>query len=89
MVANIDHREGPLLHLRLIDPTDPSVAEDPLACINADLVAEGLASTDRKGCRYLQAYPQVVQKLRSAVAIAKRDRAGIFEFGDVEESDNE
>ncbi|KAJ2928320.1 hypothetical protein H1R20_g8782, partial [Candolleomyces eurysporus] len=89
LVANIDHREGPLLHLRLIDPTDPSTAQDPLACINADLVAEGLASTDRKGCRYIQAYPQVVQKLRSAVNIAKRDRAGMFEFGDVEESDNE
>ncbi|KAJ2913134.1 hypothetical protein MD484_g7282, partial [Candolleomyces efflorescens] len=89
LVANIDHREGPLLHLRLIDPTDASAAQDPFACINADLVAEGLASTDRKGCRYIQAYPQVVQKLRSAVAVAKRDRAGIFEFGDVEESDNE
>lgn len=89
LVANIDHREGPVLHLRLIDPTDPSTAQDPLACINADLVAEGFASIDRKGCRYLQAYPQVVQKLKSSVAVAKRDRAGMFEFGDVEESDNE
>ncbi|TEB38403.1 transcription factor [Coprinellus micaceus] len=89
LVANIDHREGPLLHLRLIDPADPSAALDPLACINAELVAEGLASVDRKGCRYIQAYPQVVQKLRSSVSIAKRDRAGMFEFGDVEESDNE
>ncbi|KAF6760252.1 transcription factor [Ephemerocybe angulata] len=89
LVANIDHREGQLYHLRLIDPSDPAAARDPLSCINADLVAEGLASTDRKGCRYLQAYPQVVQKLRSSVSIAKRDRAGMFEFGDVEESDNE
>lgn len=89
LVANIDHREGPLHHLRLIDPSDPATARDPSACINAELVAEGLASVDRKGCRYLQAYPQVVQKLRSSVAIAKRDRAGMFEFGDVEESDNE
>ncbi|KAF5316869.1 hypothetical protein D9611_003977 [Ephemerocybe angulata] len=89
LVANIDHREGQLYHLRLIDPSDPAAARDPLACINADLVAEGLASVDRKGCRYLQAYPQVVQKLRSSVSIAKRDRAGMFEFGDVEESDNE
>ena len=89
LVANIDHREGPLLHLRLIDPADPSAALDPLACINAELVAEGLASVDRKGCRYIQAYPQVIQKLRSSVSIAKRDRAGMFEFGDVEESDNE
>lgn len=41
LVANIDHKEGSLLHLRLIDPTDPNAAEDPLTCINADLVREG------------------------------------------------
>lgn len=41
LVANVDHREGNLLHLRLIDPTDPNAADDPLACLNADLVREG------------------------------------------------
>lgn len=41
LVANIDQREGNLLHLRLIDPSDPNAASDPLACINADLVREG------------------------------------------------
>jgi len=87
LVANIDHREGSLLHLRLIDPSDPAAAQDPLACINADLVAEGYASIDKKGCRYLQSYPQVLQKLRKSVDIAKRDRAGMFEFGDIESDD--
>ncbi|KAF9566683.1 transcription factor [Agrocybe pediades] len=87
LIANIDHKEGGLLHLRLIDPANPASAEDPLACVNADLVAEGLASIDRKGCKYLSSYPQVVKKLQSAVAEAKRDRAGMFEFGDVEEDD--
>lgn len=41
LVANIDQREGNLLHLRLIDPTDPNAVHDPLACINADLVRDG------------------------------------------------
>ena len=63
------------------------MTQDPLACINADLVSEGLAITDRKGCKYLSAYPQVIKKLQTSVAEAKRDRAGMFEFGDVEEDD--
>ena len=87
LVANIDHREGTLLHLRLIDPSNPSVTSDPLACVNADLLSEGLALIDRKGCKYLSSYPQVAKKLESSVAEAKRDRAGMFEFGDVEEND--
>ncbi|KAJ3516427.1 hypothetical protein NLJ89_g1138 [Agrocybe chaxingu] len=87
LVANIDHKEGALLHLRLIDPTNPAVAEDPLVCVNADLVSEGLASVDRKGCKYLSSYPHIVKKLQASLAQAKRDRAGMFEFGDVEEDD--
>jgi len=87
LVANIDHKEGSLLHLRLMDPTDPAAARDPLACINADLVREGLASLDRKGCHYFSAYSQVMKKLQQSVADAKRDRLGMFEFGDVEEDD--
>ncbi|KAF7376231.1 Nonsense-mediated mRNA decay factor [Mycena sanguinolenta] len=77
LVANIDQKEGSLLHLRLMDPSDPAAAEDPLACINADLLHDGVAAIDRKGCRYLSAYPQVVKKLQSAVAQAKKERLGI------------
>jgi len=87
LVANIDYKEGSLLHLRLIDPTDPAVANDPLACINADLLREGVAMIDRKGCRYLASYPQVIKKLQESVLAAKRDRLGMFEFGDVEEDE--
>ncbi|KAF9465009.1 hypothetical protein BDZ94DRAFT_1281658 [Collybia nuda] len=87
LVANIDHKEGSLLHLRLMDPADPAAAHDPLACINADLLGEGLASIDRKNCRYLGSYPQVVKKLQDSVLLAKRNRSGMFEFGDVEEDE--
>lgn len=66
---------------------DPEQHTDPLASVNVDLVREGLATIDRKGCRYLQSYPQVLKKLQEALQEAKRDRLGIFEFGDVEEDD--
>ncbi|TDL26266.1 transcription factor [Rickenella mellea] len=88
LVANVDHREGPLLHLRLIDTSDTTAADDPLACINADLLREGVATLDRKGCKYMSAYPNVVKKLHEAIAGAKRDRLGMFEFGDIEDDES-
>ncbi|KAI1796408.1 transcription factor [Ganoderma leucocontextum] len=88
LIANIDQKEGQVHHLRLFDPSDSAAASsDPYASINADLVREGFATVDKKGCRYLSAYPGMVKKLQESIAIAKRDRAGMFEFGDVEEDD--
>ncbi|TFK53941.1 hypothetical protein OE88DRAFT_1710997 [Heliocybe sulcata] len=84
LVANIDHREGPLLHLRLMDPTTNT---EPLASINADLLRDGLALIDRKGCHYLSSYPTIEKKLRESINLAKRERLGMFEFGDVEEDE--
>ncbi|KAK0226010.1 hypothetical protein IW262DRAFT_1540191 [Armillaria fumosa] len=86
LIANVDQQEGPLLHLRLIDPSDPASAQDPLSCINADLLRDGLATIDRK-CRYLHSYPQLLKKLQTSVQEAKRERLGMFEFGDVEEDE--
>ncbi|KIJ39936.1 hypothetical protein M422DRAFT_75809 [Sphaerobolus stellatus SS14] len=87
LIANTDFKEGSLLHLRLIDSSDPAAQTDPLACINADLVREGYATIDKKGCKYLSSYPQVVKKLQQSLNEAKRERLGMFEFGDVEEDD--
>ncbi|KAI0790842.1 transcription factor [Abortiporus biennis] len=87
LVANVDQREGNTLHLRLIDPLDPIVQTDPLACINADLCREGLATIDRKGCKYIQSYPAVYKKLQDATFAAKRERLGIFEYGDIEDDE--
>lgn len=87
LIANIDQKEGNVLHLRLIDPVDPGSAQNPLACINADLLREGLAFIDRRNCKYLEAYPQVVRHLQECAAAGKRDRLGMFEFGDIEEDE--
>lgn len=84
LIANIDYKEGPLHHLRLMNAEDHT---DPLSSINADLLRDGLAMIDRKGCKYLQSYPQVLKRMQDAIAGAKKDRLGIFEFGDVEEDD--
>ncbi|KAG8965856.1 hypothetical protein FRC03_012884 [Tulasnella sp. 419] len=87
MIANIDSKEGNLLHLRLIDPADPTVKDDPLACINTQLVGEGLAVVDRKGCKYISVYPAIAKRLSEEFEKAKSDRAGIYEFGDVSPDD--
>jgi len=87
LIANVDHRESGLLHLRLIDPADPASASDPTACINADLVREGLATVERK-IKYASAYPDMLIKLQAASESAKKDRAGIYEFGDISPDDN-
>ena len=84
LIANTDFKEGPLRHLRLMESDEHT---DPLASINVDLLREGLATIDRKGCRYLTSYTQVLKKMQEAVTAAKKDRLGIFEFGDVEDDD--
>ncbi|KAI0344602.1 transcription factor [Trametopsis cervina] len=84
LVANTDFKEGSLKHLRLMDGSHHT---DPLDSVNVDLLRDGLATIDRKGCKYLQSYPQVLKRMQEATQLAKRERLGIFEFGDVEEDD--
>lgn len=88
LIANVDYKEGNLLHLRLIDPSDPG-SRNGEASINTDLVREGYASIDRRGvpAKYIASYPAIMRQLTESVREAKRERAGMFEFGDVEEDD--
>ena len=80
-MANVGHKGGTLLHLRPIDPSNLDTANDPNAYINIDLVADGLAPIDGKGCKYLNVYLGVRKKLEEAVTEAERQRYGIYEFG--------
>ena len=90
LIAVTDYKEGPLLHLRLIDPSDATSSTDPDASINADLVREGFATVDKKGTpgRYLQNHPSILTRLAENLRLAKRERLGQFELGDVEEDDD-
>ncbi|KAG8990818.1 hypothetical protein FRB90_001602 [Tulasnella sp. 427] len=85
LIANIDAREGPVLHLRLIDPSD---AGSPTDSINTQLVREGLAVIDRKGCKYLSSYAQIYKRLQDDTAEAKKSRSGMYEFGDISPEDD-
>jgi len=87
LIANIDYSDGGILYLRMIDPSDSTVTADPNTCINVDLVREGLATVERKN-KYAPSYPSLMVKLREATEIAKRERAGIYEFGDVSPDDD-
>ncbi len=88
LIANIDYREGNILHLRLIDPSDPASGSGD-ASINAVMVQEGYASIERKGvvAKYSGSYPNVMKKLEESLKVAKRERAGMFEYGNVDEED--
>jgi staphylococcal nuclease domain-containing protein 1 len=90
LIAVIDHKEGPLLHLRLIDPSDPATSTDHEASINADLVREGFATVDKRGTpsRYFQNHSSILTRLADNLRLAKRERLGQFELGDVEEDDD-
>lgn len=81
LVGNVDYREGSVLHLRLMDP---GRAGDALECINVDLVREGLGSVDEEGCGYVGVYAEMRRRLREAAGVARGERAGMYEFGDVE-----
>ncbi|PSR73928.1 hypothetical protein PHLCEN_2v10286, partial [Hermanssonia centrifuga] len=84
LISNTDSKEGSLLHLRLMDADEH---KELLSSVNVDLLREGLATIDRKGCKYLHSYPAVLKKMQEATQAAKKDRLGIFEFGDVEEDE--
>ncbi|KIL60726.1 hypothetical protein M378DRAFT_13973 [Amanita muscaria Koide BX008] len=81
LIADIDHKDGPLFHLRLIDPSDGIIENDPNTCINADLVREGLASMTAEAASISRHIHRCIKNF------ATPDRAGMFEFGDVEEDD--
>lgn len=90
LIAVIDYKEGPVLHLRLIDPSDPASSTDRDGSINADLVREGFATVDKKGMpgKYLQNHTSILARLAENLRLAKRERLGQFELGDVEEDDD-
>ncbi|TIB70609.1 transcription factor [Wallemia mellicola] len=86
LVAKIDAKEpNGTLHLRLLDPSDPDSAISAEYCINADLVADGLALIDKKTSRYSNKYPGMQATLQDALQSAKDNRAGAFEYGDITE----
>ncbi|CAG8525062.1 10315_t:CDS:10 [Gigaspora margarita] len=85
LVANIDHRDNNVLHLTLYDPAQSESAD---ASINAEMVRDGLALVNNK-LGYLKKYPSLIKKLHEVQEQAKKDRLGMFEYGDATADDDE
>ncbi|CAG8709870.1 438_t:CDS:1, partial [Ambispora leptoticha] len=76
LVANLEFTENKVRYLTLYDPTK---SQSPEASINAELVRDGLALVDKK---YLSRN-SIVDKLLETQELAKKDRMGMFEYGDI------
>ncbi|CAG8729748.1 402_t:CDS:2, partial [Cetraspora pellucida] len=85
LVANIDHRDNNVLHLTLYDPAQ---SESSDASINAEMVRDGLGLVNNK-LGYIKKYSSLVKKLLEVQEQAKKDRVGMFEYGDVTADDDE
>ncbi|ORY95214.1 hypothetical protein BCR43DRAFT_458884 [Syncephalastrum racemosum] len=78
LVANVDAREGNVLCLTLYDPSSSHSAE---ASLNLEMVRDGQALVNSK-VRYAGGNQSIIQALRDAAEAARRERLGLFEFGD-------
>lgn len=83
LVANVDWTspEG-ILHVTLYDPNSSDSME---ASLNSEIVSEGLAMVPFKLRPYEMAYPEMLKALREKEAVAKGERRGMWEYGDITE----
>lgn len=83
LVANVDWTspEG-ILHVTLYDPNSSESME---ASLNSEIVAEGLAMVPFKLKPYERAYPEMLKALREKESVAKGERRGMWEYGDITE----
>ncbi len=83
LVANVDYiaPEG-TLHVTLFDP---KVSSSLSQSFNSDVVAEGLAMVPRKLKAWEKAAGDVLGPLREKEELAKSERKGMWEYGDLTE----
>ncbi|PGH19674.1 hypothetical protein AJ80_03829 [Polytolypa hystricis UAMH7299] len=83
LVANVDYvsPEG-ILHVTLLDP---SASKNLEQSINAEVVREGLAMVPRKLKAWERSAADTLANLRKFEEEAKKDRKGMWEYGDLTE----
>lgn len=83
LVANVDYTapEG-TLHVTLLDP---KASESLQHSLNADIVGEGLAMVPRKLKGWERAATDVLSALKAKEEEAKKERKGMWEYGDLTE----
>ena len=83
LVANVDFVDGDgTLHLTLMNPKDASELEES---INAEVIREGLAMVPKKLKAWEKAATDTLSQLRKVEEQAKKDRSGMWEYGDLSE----
>ncbi|KAI9676051.1 MAG: hypothetical protein M1817_000794 [Caeruleum heppii] len=83
LVANVD-RVGPegTLYVTLLDPQHSGSLQESF---NADVVGEGFAMVPRKLTGWEKAATEVIKALQSREEEAKKERKGMWEYGDLTE----
>ncbi|KAF9183792.1 hypothetical protein BGZ51_003746 [Haplosporangium sp. Z 767] len=87
LVGVVEQREHNVMHLTLYDP---AISQDPDRSLNAELVRDGLATINNK-TRYAR-HPgnqNLINKLQESLALAKRERLNLFEYGDITADDED
>ncbi|KAF2673895.1 hypothetical protein BT63DRAFT_383949 [Microthyrium microscopicum] len=86
LVAAVDHVDvgTGALSVTLFDPERSQTVEESL---NAELVSEGWALVPRKMRAWEMADKEVVEQVRQKEVQAKKDRKGVWEYGDISADD--
>ncbi|SPN99950.1 probable 100 kDa protein P100 [Cephalotrichum gorgonifer] len=82
----VDNREG-LSYVTLYDPSSSSSVPGPLESVNRDIVASGFAMVPKKLKTWerSKAFETVLASLKEVEDNAKRERLGMWEYGDITE----
>ncbi|KAH9826566.1 putative transcription factor [Teratosphaeria destructans] len=84
LVANIDFTDARDNNLMYVTLLDPKISKDPKTdTINAEVVTEGLAMVPSKLRAWERGATDVLQDLKQREAEAKKERRGMWEYGDL------
>jgi staphylococcal nuclease domain-containing protein 1 len=84
LVANVDFtdaRDGNLMWVTLLDPS----AKNQTESLNAEVIGEGLAMVPKKLKPFERANAALLQDLKERESVAKSERRGMWEYGDLTE----
>jgi staphylococcal nuclease domain-containing protein 1 len=84
LVANVDFtdvRDGNLMWVTLLDPS----AKNQTESLNAEVISEGLAMVPKKLKPFERANGALLQDLKEREGVAKSERRGMWEYGDLTE----
>jgi staphylococcal nuclease domain-containing protein 1 len=83
LVANVDFTDSRenLLWVTLLDPA----AKDQTESLNAEVISEGLAMVPKKLKPFERANVALLQDLKQRESVAKNERRGQWEYGDLTE----